>query len=46
MLSEQGAFNNRAAPTFDDADMKKVIALGTTVTTAGLALRPITLKFQ
>ncbi len=29
----RGAFNNRAAPTFDDADMQKVITLGTTITT-------------
>ena len=27
----RGAFNNRAAPTFDDADMQKVISLGTEV---------------
>ena len=27
----RGAFNNRAAPTFDDADMQKVITLGTSI---------------
>jgi hypothetical protein len=31
----RGAFNNRAAPTFDDADMQKVISLGTSVITGG-----------
>jgi hypothetical protein len=29
----RGAFNNRAAPTFDDADMQKVITLGTSILT-------------
>ncbi|MDP9040731.1 MAG: RagB/SusD family nutrient uptake outer membrane protein [Bacteroidota bacterium] len=31
----RGAFNNRQAPTFDDADMKQVIALGNTIITGG-----------
>jgi starch-binding outer membrane protein, SusD/RagB family len=31
----RGAFNNRAAPTFNDADMQKVITLGTSVITGG-----------
>ena len=31
----RGAFNNRAAPTFDDADMQKVITLGTAIITSG-----------
>jgi starch-binding outer membrane protein, SusD/RagB family len=31
----RGAFNNRAAPTFDDADMQKVITLGTGIITSG-----------
>ena len=31
----RGAFNNRAAPTFDDADMQKVITLGTSVIKGG-----------
>jgi hypothetical protein len=33
----RGAFNNRAAPTFDDADMQKVITLGTTIMGAGFS---------
>jgi starch-binding outer membrane protein, SusD/RagB family len=33
----RGAFNNRAAPTFDDADMQKVIALGNTIMGAGFS---------
>jgi hypothetical protein len=31
----RGAFNNRAAPTFDDADMQQVIALGNQIITSG-----------
>ncbi|HEY2648124.1 MAG TPA: RagB/SusD family nutrient uptake outer membrane protein [Puia sp.] len=30
----RGAFNNRASPTFDDADMQKVISLGTAIIAA------------
>lgn len=31
----RGAFNNRAAPTFDDADMQKVITLGNAIINSG-----------
>jgi len=31
----RGAFNNRAAPTFDDADMQQVVTLGTSVINSG-----------
>ena len=31
----RGAFNNRAAPTFDDADMQKVITLGNAIISSG-----------
>jgi hypothetical protein len=31
----RGAFNNRANPTFDDADMQQVITLGTSIMTGG-----------
>lgn len=31
----RGAFNNRAAPTFDDADMQKVITIGTAIMSSG-----------
>jgi hypothetical protein len=31
----RGAFNNRANPTFDDADMKQVITLGDSIMTSG-----------
>ena len=31
----RGAFNNRAAPTFDDADMQKVISIGNAIINSG-----------
>lgn len=31
----RGAFNNRAAPTFDDADMQKVITIGNSIISSG-----------
>ena len=31
----RGAYKNRTAPTFDDADMQKVITLGTAIITSG-----------
>lgn len=31
----RGAFVNRAAPTFDDADMQQVVSLGNTIITSG-----------
>ena len=31
----RGAFNNRANPTFDDADMQQVITLGNSIITSG-----------
>ncbi|MEO8413750.1 MAG: RagB/SusD family nutrient uptake outer membrane protein [Ginsengibacter sp.] len=31
----RGTFNNRAAPTFDDGDMQKVISIGTAIMTGG-----------
>jgi hypothetical protein len=34
-LLQKGAFINRAAPTFDDADMQKVISLGTAIINSG-----------
>jgi hypothetical protein len=36
----KGAFVNRASPTFDDADMQKVITLGNTIMTAGFSYQP------
>lgn len=36
----KGAFLNRKAPTFDAADMQKVIALADQITTSGYSLQP------
>ena len=43
----RGAFKNRAAPTFDDADMQKVITLGKAIIASGkYTLMPIILEIS
>ena len=40
LLLNKGAFLNRQAPTFDDADMQQVVTLGTQIQAGGYQLTP------